>query len=223
MLLAVTTLAAALAWSVPRAGRFRLVPRWRPERARRRLRPPSLRPLLALLARRREGTRRRWAVIRLCRTMAAELRAGQSPESALRIAAVEGGALVGAVSDPAELRGAAARDEDLWALAGLAACWEVASETGAGLAGVVDEFAENLTEREEQRAEAWARTAGPRTTALVLCGLPLVGMAMSAGLGGSPLVFLFTTPVGLLCLGLGVLLDLVGVWWTLRMVRRAVA
>ncbi|WP_026129637.1 type II secretion system F family protein, partial [Nocardiopsis prasina] len=68
-----------------------------------------------------------------------------------------------------------------------------------------------------------ARPAGPRTTALVLAGLPLVGMAMSAGLGGSPLVFLFTTPVGLLCLGVGILLDILGAWWTLRMVRGAVA
>ena len=100
--------------------------------------------------------------------------------------------------------------------------FEVAAETGAGLAGVVDALAVSLTEREEQRDEVSARTAGPRTTALVLSVLPLVGMAMSAGLGGSPLVFLLTTPLGLLCLGLGVLLDLVGAWWTLRMVRGTV-
>ncbi|WP_053107332.1 type II secretion system F family protein [Nocardiopsis sp. SBT366] len=220
-LLVVFALAAALAWSVPRTGWYRLADLV-PRRPRGPLPRPSLAPLRSLLNRRNEAAERRWAVVQLCRVMAAELRSGQPPETALRVAVLETGPLVGAVSDVASLRRAAEQDADLWALAYLAACWEVASETGAGLAGVVDELAESLTEREEQRAEVWARTAGPRTTALVLSGLPLVGMAMSAGLGGSPLVFLFTTPVGLLCLGVGVLLDLVGAWWTLRMVRGAV-
>ena len=141
----------------------------------------------------------------------------------MRVAGWEAGPLVGEVPDEASLRRVAERDEDLWAVVDLAACWEVAAETGAGLAGVVDELAVSLTEREGQRAEVNARASGPRTTALVLLGLPLVGVAMSAALGGSPLVFLFTTPLGLLCLVLGVLLDVLGAWWTLRMVRGAMS
>ncbi len=214
----VFALAAALVWALPLTGRRRLA--WLfPAAPRPRLPRPSLQ---AFLDRRNEGADRRRAVVLLCRVTAAELRAGQPPEVALRVAALEAGPLVGEVTDADSLRRAADREEDLWALAYLAACWEVAAETGAGMAGVVDALAVSLTEREEQREEVSARTAGPRTTALVLSGLPLLGMAMSAGLGGSPLVFLFTTPLGLLCLGLGVLLDLVGAWWTLRMVRSAV-
>ncbi len=154
--------------------------------------------------------------------MAAELRAGQPPELALRVAAIEAGPLVGEPVDAESLRRAAGREEGLWELAYLAACWEVASETGAGLAVVVDDLAANLTEQEELRAEASARTAGPRTTAVMLSGLPLVGLAMSAGLGGAPWEFLFTTPPGLLCLCGGLSLDLIGAWWTLRLVRGAV-
>lgn len=217
--LVVFAVAAALVWSLPRTGRRRLAELF-PVVPRTPVPWPSLR---AFLSRRNEGAERRRAVILLCRVMAAELRAGQPPEVALRVAALEAGPLVGDVSDAGSLRRAADRDQDLWALVYLAACWEVAAETGAGLAGVVDALAASLTEREEQRDEVSARTAGPRTTALVLSGLPLVGMAMSAGLGGSPLVFLLTTPLGLLCLGLGVLLDLVGAWWTLRMVRGTVS
>ena len=217
-LLAAFALTAALVWALPRTGRRRLAGLF-PTVPRQRIPRPSLR---AFLDRRNEGAERRRAVVLLCRVMAAELRAGQPPEVALRVAVLEAGPLVGEVTDAGSLRRAAERDEDLWALAYLAACWEVAAETGAGLAGVVDALAVSLTEREEQRDEVSARTAGPRTTALVLSVLPLVGMAMSAGLGGSPLVFLFTTPLGLLCLGLGVLLDLVGAWWTLRMVRGTV-
>ncbi|MFD6950474.1 type II secretion protein F [Nocardiopsis sp. TSRI0078] len=174
-------------------------------------------------ARSGEGAERRRAVVVLCRVLAAELRAGQPPGEALRVSAAEVGPLVGAVADAESLRREAGRDPDLWALAYLAVCWEVAADTGAGLAEVVDALAENLTEQEEQRAEAAARTSGPRTTAIVLTGLPLVGVVMSSGLGGSPLAFLFTTPLGLACLVSGAALDALGAWWTLRMVRSATA
>lgn len=174
----------------------------------------------ALAARR--GEERRRAVITLCRTLAAELRAGQPPEEALRLAVAQAGPSVSAVSDARSLRTAAGSDPELTALSYLAVCWDVAAETGAGLATVVDGLAENLTEQEEHRAEALARTAGPRTTAFVLGGLPVVGVLMSAGLGGSPLVFLFTTRLGVACLVGGVALDVLGVWWTVRMLRGAV-
>lgn len=192
------------------------------------LRPPRRvrRPQIDLGRFARHGgraRRTRQTVITLCRVLSAELRAGQPPEEALRLSVLQAGAPVGPVSDAGSLRAVAEDDPDLWALACLAVCWEVAADTGAGLANVVDELAESLTEQEEQRAEALARTTGPRTTAIVLSGLPLVGAAMSAGLGGSPLTFLFTTPIGLVCLFLGVALNLLGLWWTVRMLRGAVA
>lgn len=171
---------------------------------------------------RRDGPARRRAVIALCRGLAAELRAGQAPEEALRIAA-GAGPLAGCVGGAGSLRAAGERDPDLRGLGYLAVCWEVAADTGAGLADVVDSLAEGLTEQEDRRAETAARTAGPRATAVVLGVLPLVGLLMSAGLGGAPLVFLFTTPLGWACLVCGAALDLAGAWWTLRMVRGALA
>lgn len=206
-----------------------LLPRAHPALPRSTGRSPVLGPLVLwerwrgrALAARRGGERRR-AVITLCRTLAAELRAGQPPEEALRLAVAQAGPSVSAVSDSRSLRTAAGSDPHLAALTYLAVCWDVAAETGAGLATVVDGLAENLTEQEEHRAEALARTAGPRTTAFVLGGLPVVGVLMSAGLGGSPLVFLFTTRPGIACLVGGVVLDVLGVWWTVRMLRGAVA
>lgn len=177
----------------------------------------------ALVARSGGGSVRRRAVVVLCRVLAAELRAGQPSEEALRIAAAEAGLLAGGAADAPSLRREASRDPDLWALAYVAVCWEVAADTGAGLADVVDALAANLTEQEEQRAEAAARTSGPRTTAIVLTGLPVVGVVMSSSLGGSPLAFLFTTPLGVACLVCGLVLDALGAWWTLRMLGSATA
>lgn len=206
-----------------------LLPRAHPALPRATGRAPVLGPFILwerwrdrALAARRGGERRR-AVITLCRTLAAELRAGQPPEEALRLAVAQAGPSVSAISDSRSLRTAAGNDPHLAALSYLAVCWDVATETGAGLATVVDGLAENLTEQEEHRAEALARTAGPRTTAFVLGGLPVVGVLMSAGLGGSPLVFLFTTRLGIACLVGGIALDLLGVWWTVRMLQGAVA
>ncbi|OLT29457.1 type II secretion protein F [Nocardiopsis sp. CNR-923] len=161
-------------------------------------------------------------MIVLCRVLATELRAGQPPDEALLVSVAEAGPPVEGVVDVPSMRAVAADDPDLWALTYLAVCWEVSAETGAGLAQVVDALAAEVTDHEERRAEIAARTAGPRTTALVLGGLPLVGVLMSVGLGGSPVEFLFTTPLGAACLVGGVILDLLGTWWTSCMVRRAV-
>lgn len=202
--------AGRIGWVVPRGqGPSKLL-----ERAR------------ALRRRAAAGREKRRGVIILCRVLAAELRSGRPPEDALGTALVEAGPEVArAVGDGFGGRSpvpAAEADPDLRALAYLAVCWEVASDTGAGLADVVDALAAELTAREEVRAEIAARTGGPRTTAVVLGVLPVVGLLLSAGLGGSPLVFLFTTPLGLLCLVLGVLLDVTGLWWMGRLVRAAV-
>lgn len=204
---------------VPRAGQWRSVP----ARVWPRPRVPRWVHWRSLLGRRREAAERRRSVVALCRVLATELRAGQPPEEALRVSVAESGPALLPVTDAESLRGAAESDPDLWALAYVAVCWEVAADTGAGLAEVVDTLADSLTEQEEQRDEAIARTNGPRTTALVLSGLPVVGVVMSAGLGGSPLEFLFTTPLGVACLVSGIALNLLGTWWTLRMLRGAVA
>ncbi|MFL1378260.1 MULTISPECIES: type II secretion system F family protein [unclassified Nocardiopsis] len=191
--------------------------------------PTPWKALERLRAVRREaalGREKRRGVITLCRVLAAELRAGRPPEDALGAALAEAGPEVArAVGDGFGTRApvrAAEADPDLRALAYLAVCWEVASDTGAGLADVVAALAAELTAQEEVRAEIAARTGGPKTTAIVLGALPVVALLLSAGLGGSPLVFLFTTPLGLLCLMLGVLLNLTGLWWISRLVRAAV-
>src|SRR5690625_5270255 len=108
-----------------------LLPRAHPALPRATGRAPVLGPFILwerwrdrALAARRGGERRR-AVITLCRTLAAELRAGQPPEEALRLAVAQAGPSVSAISDSRSLRTAAGNDPHLAALSYVDVCWDV--------------------------------------------------------------------------------------------------
>lgn len=167
----------------------------------------------------------RAAIPDLCRTVAAELRAGAPPPAALARAAADAppaladhvrrvAALAHLGTDPPPDRWTAAPGTD--DLAALAALWSVAGDTGAGLADGVDRLADALAAEERRRADTAAQLAGPRASAAVLAGLPVLGLALAAVLGAQPLRFL-TSPAGMAC-GLGaVALDAAGVWWVRRL------
>ncbi len=165
--------------------------------------------------------------------LAGELSAGRPPEVALEVAATvavgpfavalataAGGSQVGADPAVAMLR-AAAGSAVPEVLRGLAACWQVCGSTGSSLALAVTRLAEGLRADRAQRLAVEAELAGPRATAGLLAVLPLAGIGLAAGLGANPLHVLLKTPLGLGCLVVGVALDLVGVWWTGRLVSAA--
>ncbi|WP_240119940.1 MULTISPECIES: type II secretion system F family protein [unclassified Streptomyces] len=204
----------------------------------------SLLPVLAgaagvpLLRRARRATearqgreRRADAVIALCAALAGEVRAGRQPGEALLHAARgshglgEARAAVLAAARfggdvPAALA-QAARQPGAGGLLGLAACWRVAVDQGAGLASGLDRLEAALRAERDQRADLRAQLAGPRATALLLAGLPVVGILLGTALGADPLHVLLHTPAGLGCLLTGGLLEGAGLWWAMRIVRRA--
>ncbi|MDX6266629.1 MAG: tight adherence protein [Frankiales bacterium] len=165
--------------------------------------------------------------------LASELRAGRGPADALSVAAsvAEGpfSAAVAAASralqlgaDPAQvLRSRADGSAAAAALRGLAACLQVCAGSGGSLARATETVAGALRAEQEQRLAVETELAGPRATALMLAGLPVAGTLLAAGLGARPLHVLLHTVAGGVCLVLGVLLDLVGLWWTERLVTRA--
>ncbi|GAA4589736.1 hypothetical protein GCM10023194_44740 [Planotetraspora phitsanulokensis] len=196
---------------------------------------PGRRVWKALVDRRRpmaEEAAWRAACIELCEAVAAELAAGKQAGEALvrAVAAVT-------VSDAAALLpvAAAARDggDVPAALTGaasvpggegllrLAACWRVSASAGGDLMALVERLAMSLRAAESHRQDVTAQLAGPRATARMLAGLPLLGLLMAAGLGMSPVSFLLGSPAGVGCLVLGLALDATGVWWTGRLVARA--
>ncbi|WP_327354456.1 type II secretion system F family protein [Streptomyces sp. NBC_01304] len=196
-------------------------------------------PLVGRLLRARERRRARAArvdaVIALCAALAGEVRAGRQPGAALLAAARSaegavglGGGAAGVLAAarfggdvPGALR-AAAREPGAEGLLGLAACWCVAVDRGAGLASGLGRLTEALRAEREQRADLRAQMATPRSTAVLLAVLPVVGLLMGTGIGAEPLRVLLHTPAGLACLLVGGVLEGVGVWWAVRILRGAV-
>ncbi|MBC2903990.1 type II secretion system F family protein [Streptomyces cupreus] len=173
------------------------------------------------------------AVIALCAALAGEVRAGrQSGEALLRAARDSGGlgeaqaAVLAAArfgGDVPSALAAAARRPGAEGLLGLAACWRVAVDQGAGLAAGLDRLEAALRAERDQRADLRAQLAGAKSTALMLAGLPVLGLLLGAVMGADPLRVLLHTGAGLGCLFAGGLLEGLGVWWALRIVRGAEA
>lgn len=222
---ALAAVAAALAVGValPGAGR-----------GLQRLGPPQPRGALRRRLRPRTGVRRREMaerarVVEFASALAAEVRSGRAPRAAV-VAALDG-APSGAWGEP--VRTAAAGDGDVGAalaagaaepgaaeLRDVAACWQVAERTGAGLGGALAEVATAAGERSAHRARVHAQSAGVRTTGWILAALPLVGMGLAAAAGARPWRVLLATPSGFALLVLGLGLDAAGVLWLHRMARR---
>jgi tight adherence protein B len=99
---------------------------------------------------------------------------------------------------------------------GVAACWEVAHGSGAGLASSLATLADSARETERIRGELRAGLAEPRATALVLAALPLLGLALGSALGADPWHWLLGSPAGLVVLVAAIALEAVGTWWAWR-------
>ncbi|MDN3296166.1 type II secretion system F family protein [Streptomyces ficellus] len=190
---------------------------------------PLVRRRLRARGHARERARRADMVIALCGAVAGELRAGWQPAQALLWAARSTGALgreEAAVLAAARFGGdvpqalrRAAREDGADGLAGVAACWQVAVDGGAGLAAGLDRLQAALRERRDQQERLRAQLAGAWSTVGLLALLPVVGLAMGWALGADPLRVLLHTPAGWGCLVVGGLLEAMGLWWAGRVVR----
>ncbi|WP_373287250.1 type II secretion system F family protein [Streptomyces lacrimifluminis] len=182
---------------------------------------------------RRARERRGDEVIALCGALAGEVRAGRQPGEALLRAARDSGGLgevqasvLAAARFGGDVPGAlaaAARQPGAEGLLGLAACWRVAVDQGAGLAAGLDRLEGALRADRDQRADLRAQLAGARSTAVMLAGLPVLGLVLGTALGADPLHVLLHTGAGLGCLLVGGALEGAGLWWALRIVRGAEA
>ncbi|MFJ9624687.1 type II secretion system F family protein [Streptomyces sp. NPDC101181] len=210
---------------------------------------PLVRRWLRRRDERRKRERRADAVAALCGAVVGELRAGQEPGQALLVALrdcvvegsepfTEGGARATArpgawLGDaeaavlaaarfggdvPTALR-QAAEGSGLEGLAGMAVCWRVAADGGAGLATGLDRLETALREDRRQREALRAQLSGAWSTVVVLALLPVAGLGLGTALGAEPLRVLLHTPGGLVCLAVGGVLEAAGLFWACRIVR----
>ncbi|MFD3586543.1 type II secretion system F family protein [Streptomyces sp. NPDC058683] len=173
------------------------------------------------------------AVIALCGAFAGEVRAGRQPgEALLRAARDSGGlgeaqaAVVAAARFGGDVPGAlatAARRPGADGLLGLAACWRVAVDQGAGLAAGLDRLDAALRAERDQRADLRAQLSGARATTVLLAALPALGLLLGSAMGADPLRVLLHTGAGLGCLVVGAAFEGAGMWWAARIVRGAEA
>ncbi|WP_181008003.1 type II secretion system F family protein, partial [Streptomyces sp. B226SN101] len=113
----------------------------------------------------------------------------------------------------------AAAGPGLAGLSGMAACWRVAVDGGAGLATGLERLEAALREDRRRREELRAQLAGAWSTVVVLALLPVAGLGLGAALGADPLRVLLHTPGGLVCLAAGAFLETAGLFWACRIVR----
>lgn len=192
---------------------------------------PLVRRRLRAGERRRVAERRAEAVRGLCDVFVGELRAGAQPAEGLTTAVravgrdLDGSETAPVVAAarfggdvPAALR-RVARLPGAEGLVGVAACWRVAVDGGAGLAAGLERLGATLRARRDQQGSLRAQLAGAWSTVVVLALLPLVGLAMGWAMGADPMGVLLHTPAGLSCLVVGGLLEAAGFWWAGRIVR----
>lgn len=170
-------------------------------------------------ARRGAGARGRAEVVHAGELMAGLLRVGRVPTAALVEAAEDAPVLRVAA---AELRAGGEAAAALRRSAGgaghaglldLAAAWEVSVRTGASLVGAVDAAASRLAADEDVARVVDGELSAARLGGRVMAVLPLVGLLMGFGLGADPVAFLLGSPLGWVCLNVGIGLACGGMAW----------
>lgn len=169
--------------------------------------------------RRRAADRTRAAVVEVGEALVGELRAGRDVGTAL-LRAAEAWEPFGAVARaaaldadvPAALR-RVAQEPGAEGLRHLAVAWEVAGRTGAGLADVLTQVVDGARGVHEDLRTVRTELASARSTARLMVLLPVVTLGLAAGTGTAPWRLLVSEPLGVACLGGGVVLVLAGLLW----------
>ena len=168
-------------------------------------------------------------VLAVCDAMSSDLAAGQPPLLSLDRAAAEWPefapvAVAGRMGAdvPAVLRELATRP-GARQLRTLAATWQVAHDTGSGLAAAIGQAAASIREDRRTARLVAAELAAAHATARMLAVLPLGVLVLGSGIGGDPIGFLTGSAAGLVCLGLGLGLSFAGLLWLERIADRVLA
>ena len=98
---------------------------------------------------------------------------------------------------------------------GLAVGLQMGTASGRVMDGLVGTLRVGLDGQDEARA----LSSQARYSALVLSLAPIGFMFLNASVGGDTWAFLLRSPLGVLCLGVGLALDAASAWWMARIVN----
>ncbi len=178
-----------------------------------------------LLRPERDRQRRRDELAAILTVLRGEYAAGATVAAAFTSATAVSATYRAAIAGAAALArdghdvAAALRAED--SLASLAVACGMAGRSGVPLARALAGAQADLAADQRTCRAVRAALAGPRSSALLLSGLPLLGLAMGVAMGAQPQRLLAHTGAGRLALLAGVSLDLAGLAWTVALSRRA--
>lgn len=178
----------------------------------------------ASVARRRAAAERDELIAAL-RLLVAELEAGSRPGAALRAVAATSArhadqlsALARAVESGSGWPNAAASTS---VVGRLTQAWRVSERSGAPVADVVSRIVADLDDTRDRDRQVAAALAGPRSSATLLAGLPMVGLGLGMAMGADPVHVLLDTTPGRVVGAVGAVLDALGVVWTMRIAAAA--
>jgi tight adherence protein B len=175
--------------------------------------------MLRLRRRGRAAASARAEVAHACRVLAGQLRVGRIPAEALRVAADDCPVLAPAAaaldlgSDPVRRWRADAKRPGRAGLLVLARAWRVSVETGAPLAPALERVSEALSADLAVERLVVGEVSAARATSKIMAALPICGIGIGYLIGGRPVQFLVSGPLGWACLLGGTLLAAVGVLW----------
>lgn len=188
------------------------------------------------------------ATVEALAALTGELRAGGTPEAALRA----GAAVAAGASEPHPPPTGGLTRRPTWAVLDTAAAtaslggdvaaalataavecepglggplrrisagWQVSERSGAPLGSVLARVEDDLRATRRHARQLDAQLAGPRATGMLLGLLPVLGIGLGVAMGAHPLGVLVDTGAGQLALVGGVCLDAVGVLWTAWLLR----
>ena len=99
--------------------------------------------------------------------------------------------------------------------------WSLALRSGGSVSGAMQALGEVFLTKAKHRREIQLAFAGPRATARLVSWLPVAGLVLAQVFGLNPLVAVFAKPIALVSLAFGVLLLLVGRFWTKSILEKA--
>ncbi|MDO5677273.1 MAG: type II secretion system F family protein [Propionibacteriaceae bacterium] len=181
--------------------------------------------LVVAAGKRRAQARRAAECAVAARVLSSLLRSGQIPTAALAEAALDAPVLAPAAAAArlgADVGAELIRAADAPGQAGLlsiAAAWSVSERSGAPVAAVLTEVAENLRRQRQLQAVVESELAAARTSGHIMAGLPFLAVGLGFMAGADPLAFLFGGVVGQVLVLAAVTLTAAGVLWIDRLAR----